>query len=337
MLYAGREADADALIARVEALLAAAADDNASGSAEPRPRSVELVIVARVHQMRAIAAAHKKDAEGELAEQRAALAAFEKAGDQRNATLTRANMGYAIAQLGMYEAAEELLERAPPRIASASRPSGRWRCTTSGSSTRTSGASTRPRMSSSAPSTRSRARQILGSRARPRVYLARILLASGEHRRRRAGGAGCVRGDVGARRVAGRRARGPGPRPAGARRPRRRARGGARHRGAPRPARDRRVGELRADHHRRGARRRRRASACPRRPRSALASLAVRAARLREAATIASLPRSNPRACSRGRARRVAGASSSRPRFEREPWRDPPRRDARRRRPKSSP
>ena len=168
MLYAGREAIAADLIARVEALLANAPD-------------VELVLVARVHQMRAIAAAHRKDSEGEVAEQRAALATFEKAGDQRNASLTRANMGYAIAQLGMFEAAQEALERrAPPPIASASRRSGRWRCTTSGSSTRTSGASTRPRTSSSAPSILSRARPILGSRA-PRGSISRgILFAAGD-------------------------------------------------------------------------------------------------------------------------------------------------------------
>ncbi len=182
--------------------------------------------------------------------------------------------------------------RAPPRIASASRPSGRWRCTTSGWSTRDLG------RLDEAKEVEQRAVESFARQSDPRlegasrVYLARILPRVRRPRGRRARGAGGVHGDEAPRRVEGRRPRGfLGARSSARATSPARARGraGCRERSS-RAARDRRVGELRAgvtvvealD----AAGERALARAALER---ALASIALRASRLRNPATIASL------------------------------------------------
>ncbi|APR83714.1 Adenylate cyclase [Minicystis rosea] len=70
------------------------------------PSAIDAEVKAQLHQMRAIQAS----AEGDLGATRegfvAALAAFEAAGDQRNASTTRSNLGSTVAELGDFEGAE---------------------------------------------------------------------------------------------------------------------------------------------------------------------------------------------------------------------------------------
>jgi tetratricopeptide (TPR) repeat protein len=96
----GNYAAADRLMAAIDAIVAA---DPAAADAEQR---------ALLHQMRATRAL----VEGDLGTARegfaAALAEFEAAGDQRNATITRNNLGSTVAELGDFEGAENALRAA---------------------------------------------------------------------------------------------------------------------------------------------------------------------------------------------------------------------------------
>jgi tetratricopeptide (TPR) repeat protein len=99
-VFAGHYALAVRLIATIEEIVAA----------DPAGRDAE--VSALLHQMRAIRAS----GEGDLGACRegfaAALESFEAAGDQRNATSTRSNLGSTVAELGDFEGAEVALRAA---------------------------------------------------------------------------------------------------------------------------------------------------------------------------------------------------------------------------------
>ena len=99
-VFAGNTAAADRLIAVIDRIVA---ED---------PSSVDAEVSALLHQMRAIRAS----GDGDLAASRegfaAALRSFEAAGDQRNAAVTRSNLGSIIAELGDFAGAEEALRAA---------------------------------------------------------------------------------------------------------------------------------------------------------------------------------------------------------------------------------
>ncbi|WP_438001753.1 protein kinase [Sorangium sp. So ce185] len=99
LVFGGRYAEADALLARIDEDLRAAP-----------PPDAELVAMAQ--QLRAIRASAGGDPEACLEGLEAALAAFEQAGDRRNACVIRANVGFIYAELGELEAAEAALRAA---------------------------------------------------------------------------------------------------------------------------------------------------------------------------------------------------------------------------------
>lgn len=95
----GRVAAADALIGAVER----AASD---------PPALDIEVVANLHQARTFRAMALGDPGGCLAGLEGSLAAFEQAGDRRNACMTRANLGYYYGELGDYSGAEAMLRSA---------------------------------------------------------------------------------------------------------------------------------------------------------------------------------------------------------------------------------
>jgi eukaryotic-like serine/threonine-protein kinase len=99
LIFGGRYADAHALI---EALSHDAGDPAAEG-----PQ-----VAALLHQMRAFHASATGDPGACLAELKAALVAFEQAGDLRDACVTRSNLGFIYAELGDFEGAEQALRGA---------------------------------------------------------------------------------------------------------------------------------------------------------------------------------------------------------------------------------
>ncbi|WP_438027324.1 protein kinase domain-containing protein [Sorangium sp. So ce233] len=96
---AGRYAEANALIARVRALAADLA------SLTPR-------VAAEVHRLRGARARHLGDPAGNLAGYAAAIDAFERAGDARDACSARVNLGFALLEVGDVERAGEELTAA---------------------------------------------------------------------------------------------------------------------------------------------------------------------------------------------------------------------------------
>jgi len=97
LLQAGRNEEAEQLVSQVEDL---------AGDLDRQ----EPAAAARIHQLRATRALGAGRAAFEPFE--AALEAFEGAGDARNATLTRVNVGLAYAEMGDYERAEPTLVHA---------------------------------------------------------------------------------------------------------------------------------------------------------------------------------------------------------------------------------
>ncbi|WP_437820067.1 serine/threonine-protein kinase [Sorangium sp. So ce1078] len=99
LVFGGRHAEADALLARIDEDLRA-----------PPPPDAELVAMAQ--QLRAIRASAGGAPEACLEGLEAALAAFEQAGDRRSACVIGANLGFIYAELGELEAAESALRAA---------------------------------------------------------------------------------------------------------------------------------------------------------------------------------------------------------------------------------
>ncbi|XYI03962.1 protein kinase domain-containing protein [Sorangium sp. So ce1128] len=96
---AGRYAEADALIARIRAL--------AGDLASLPPRAA-----AEVHRLRGARARHLGDPAGDMAGYAAAVEAFERAGDAREACNARVSLGFALLELGDIERAGEELTTA---------------------------------------------------------------------------------------------------------------------------------------------------------------------------------------------------------------------------------
>ncbi|XXX78535.1 protein kinase [Sorangium sp. So ce134] len=96
---AGRYAEADALVARVRAL--------AGDLASLAPRAA-----AEVHRLRGARARHLGDPGGDVAGYAAAVDAFERAGDVRDACNARVSLGFALVELGDFERAGEELTAA---------------------------------------------------------------------------------------------------------------------------------------------------------------------------------------------------------------------------------
>ncbi|WP_437664574.1 serine/threonine-protein kinase [Sorangium sp. So ce1182] len=99
LVFGGRYAEADALLARIDEDLRAL----------PAP---DAELVAMAQQLRAIRASAGGDPEACLEGLEAALAAFEQAGDRRSACVIGANLGFIYAELGELAAAESVLRAA---------------------------------------------------------------------------------------------------------------------------------------------------------------------------------------------------------------------------------
>ncbi|WP_437589569.1 serine/threonine-protein kinase [Sorangium sp. So ce1000] len=99
LIFGGRYAAADALIQMLEAVASEAA-------------GIEPQAVALYQEARAIRAQTKGDIGAALNGLTAALAAFEQAGDRRNACAVRANLGFLYGELGDFEVAESALRTA---------------------------------------------------------------------------------------------------------------------------------------------------------------------------------------------------------------------------------
>ncbi|WP_438011071.1 protein kinase [Sorangium sp. So ce321] len=99
LVFGGRYAEADALLARIDEDLRAL----------PAP---DAELVAMAQQLRAIRASAGGDPEACLEGLEAALAAFEQAGDRRSACVIGANLGFIYAELGELASAESVLRAA---------------------------------------------------------------------------------------------------------------------------------------------------------------------------------------------------------------------------------
>jgi tetratricopeptide (TPR) repeat protein len=99
LVFGGRTDAADALIARIAVL--------ACDLAQIEPQALGLV-----HQARGARAAAAGDLGRCLSGLESALAAFEQAGDLRNALSVRANLGYVYSELGDFQRAEAALRQA---------------------------------------------------------------------------------------------------------------------------------------------------------------------------------------------------------------------------------
>jgi tetratricopeptide (TPR) repeat protein len=99
LTYAGHTDEAAALVAEIDRIVATA------GELDP-------TVTARVHQLRAVHADQDGDLEAAVAHHEASLASFERVGDLRNACLTLSNLGFVRAGLGALAEAEEALLRA---------------------------------------------------------------------------------------------------------------------------------------------------------------------------------------------------------------------------------
>ncbi|WP_437640736.1 serine/threonine-protein kinase [Sorangium sp. So ce854] len=99
LVFGGRHAEADALLARIDEDLRA-----------PPPPDAELVAMAQ--QLRAIRASAGGDPVACLDGLEASLAAFEQAGDRRSACVIGSNLGFIYAELGELGSAESVLRAA---------------------------------------------------------------------------------------------------------------------------------------------------------------------------------------------------------------------------------
>ena len=99
MIYAGDTETAARLLVEIERI------SSDAGKLDPE-------VAARLHQVRALLADHEHDLEAALGYHQAALDRFERAGDRRGACLTLANCGFIQAALGSFAEAEDALRRA---------------------------------------------------------------------------------------------------------------------------------------------------------------------------------------------------------------------------------
>ena len=99
LIFGGRYADADAVLGDL---------DHAAGDL----RRMDPQVIAGLHGVRAIRATVTGDLGAGLDGFRAALAAFEQTGDQRNAAAVRSNLGFVLGELGDFGGAEEALRAA---------------------------------------------------------------------------------------------------------------------------------------------------------------------------------------------------------------------------------
>ncbi len=99
LIFGGRTSAADAVIARISDAVA-------------DPSSLAPQVAAAIELLRAIRAAYTGDLAACLEGFEASLAAFERAGDRRNACAIRSNLGFAFAELGDFNGAEEALRAA---------------------------------------------------------------------------------------------------------------------------------------------------------------------------------------------------------------------------------
>ncbi|MEP7124884.1 MAG: protein kinase [Byssovorax sp.] len=99
LVFAGRTGAADGLIAEL-----------AQAMGDPSPFAPH--VIAALEQLRGVRAAYAGDIAASVAGFAAALAAFERAGDRRDACAVRANLGVAYIELGDYAGAEEMLRAA---------------------------------------------------------------------------------------------------------------------------------------------------------------------------------------------------------------------------------
>lgn len=99
LAVSGRSGAVDALIGAVE-------------RANTEPITLDIQVMANLHQARTCRAMTLGDPGACLEGLESALAAFELAGDLRNACMTRANLGYYYGELGDYERAEATLRAA---------------------------------------------------------------------------------------------------------------------------------------------------------------------------------------------------------------------------------
>src|SRR5262249_31200493 len=100
LLYGGRYWAADAVISAL------------TDTAELAAQSAEAI--GMYHQLHAIRASALGDPCGFPQGQETALAFLERAGDRRNACMTRLNLGFALSELGDYEGAERTLRSVLP-------------------------------------------------------------------------------------------------------------------------------------------------------------------------------------------------------------------------------
>ena len=99
LIYAGETEAAARFLAHIDGLVASARD------IDPR-------VSARISQLYALRADHDRDLESARAHHEAALHSFERAGDRRGACLTLCNLGFLDASLGNFADAEDALRRA---------------------------------------------------------------------------------------------------------------------------------------------------------------------------------------------------------------------------------
>jgi tetratricopeptide (TPR) repeat protein len=99
LLFGGRYAAADALIARIR-------------RAVHDPSKLEPPVAAHLQQLFAFRASYAGDPGASLEGFLAALGSLDSAGDRRNACVVRSNLGFMFAELGDFESAEEALRHA---------------------------------------------------------------------------------------------------------------------------------------------------------------------------------------------------------------------------------
>ena len=99
LIFGGRMAAADALMALVSEI--------SRGLPDLDPQAQALI-----HQVRSFRASASGDLGGTLGGLEAALAAFEQAGDLRNACIVRSNLGYIYSELGDFARAESVMRQA---------------------------------------------------------------------------------------------------------------------------------------------------------------------------------------------------------------------------------
>ncbi len=99
LLYGGRYAEADAILARLR-------------RAVPEPALLDAPVAGQLQQIIALRALYEGDPASSLEGYEAALSAYEQASDRRSACVVRCNLGCIFNELGDFESAEEALRAA---------------------------------------------------------------------------------------------------------------------------------------------------------------------------------------------------------------------------------